>query len=39
MELVRTYLKNAKASLNNFPDSAAKRSLVLMVDFVGDRDW
>lgn len=39
MELVRTYLKNAKASLNIFPDSAAKRSLVLMVDFVGDRDW
>lgn len=39
MELVRTYLKKAKASLDIFPDSAAKRSLVLMVDFVGDRDW
>lgn len=39
MELVRTYLKKAKASLSIFPDSAAKRSLVLMVDFVGDRDW
>ncbi|HWQ68430.1 MAG TPA: polyprenyl synthetase family protein [Patescibacteria group bacterium] len=39
MELVRTYLKNAKTSLSIFPDSAAKRSLVLMVDFVGDRDW
>jgi octaprenyl-diphosphate synthase len=39
MELVRTYLKKAKTSLANFPDSAAKRSLVLMVDFIGDRDW
>jgi len=39
MELVRTYLKKAKTSLSIFPDSAAKRSLVLMVDFVGDRDW
>lgn len=39
MELVRTYLKKAKVSLSIFPDSAAKRSLVLMVDFVGDRDW
>lgn len=39
MELVRTYLKKAKASLGSFPDSAAKRSLVLMVDFIGDRDW
>lgn len=39
MELVRTYLKKAKTSLGFFPDSAAKRSLVLMVDFVGDRDW
>ncbi|PWB79296.1 MAG: polyprenyl synthetase [Candidatus Methylomirabilota bacterium] len=39
MELVRTYLKKAKTSLGIFPDSAAKRSLVLMVDFVGDRDW
>ena len=39
MELVRTYLKKAKASLGSFSDSAAKRSLVLMVDFIGDRDW
>ena len=39
MELVRTYLKKAKASLGSFPDSDAKRSLVLMVDFIGDRDW
>lgn len=39
MDLVRTYLKKAKASLSSFPDSAAKRSLALMVDFVGDRDW
>ncbi|MDD5558057.1 polyprenyl synthetase family protein [Candidatus Methylomirabilis sp.] len=39
MDLVRTYLKKAKTSLSSFPDSAAKRSLALMVDFVGDRDW
>ena len=39
MEQVRTYLEKAKQSLNTFPDSTAKRSLVLMVDFVRDRDW
>src|SRR5574337_1420721 len=39
MDRVRAYLKQAKASLGLFPDSAAKRALVLMVDFVGDRDW
>ena len=39
MEQVRTYLEKAKQSLDTFPDSAPKRSLVLMVDFVRDRDW
>lgn len=39
MEQVRIYLEKAKESLAIFPDSAAKRSLVLMVDFVRDRDW
>jgi len=39
MDLVHTYLQKAKASLSIFPDSAAKSSLTLMVDFVGDRDW
>ena len=39
MEQVRTYLEKAKESLAIFPDSAAKRSLILMVDFVRDRDW
>lgn len=39
MEQVRTYLEKAKEPLSIFPDSAAKRSLVLMVDFVRDRDW
>lgn len=39
MEQVRTYLEQAKAPLAIFPDSAAKRSLVSMVDFVRDRDW
>ncbi|MBZ0160941.1 polyprenyl synthetase family protein [Candidatus Methylomirabilis sp.] len=39
MDLVRIYLQKAKVSLSIFPDSAAKRSLTLMVDFVGDRDW
>ena len=39
MEQVRIYLEKAKESLAIFPDSPAKRSLVLMVDFVRDRDW
>ncbi len=39
MEQVHAYLEKAKESLSIFPDSAAKRSLVLMVDFVRDRDW
>jgi len=39
MEQVRTYLEKAKETLAIFPDSAAKRSLVLLVDFVRDRDW
>ncbi len=39
MEHVRTYLEKAKESLAIFPDSTAKRSLVLMADFVRDRDW
>jgi octaprenyl-diphosphate synthase len=39
MEQVRTYLEKAKDSLAIFSDSAAKRSLILMADFVRDRDW
>lgn len=39
MDLVRVYLQKAKASLSIFPDSAAKHSLVLMVDFIEERDW
>jgi hypothetical protein len=39
MEQVHAYLEKAKESLSIFPDSAAKLSLVLMVDFVRDRDW
>jgi octaprenyl-diphosphate synthase len=39
MEQVCAYLEKAKEALAIFPDSAAKRSLVLLVDFVRDRDW
>jgi octaprenyl-diphosphate synthase len=39
MEQVHAYLERAKEALAIFPDSAAKRSLVSMVDFVRDRDW
>lgn len=38
MQQVRTYLDKAKEFLSIFPDSAPKRSLLLMVDFVRDRD-
>jgi octaprenyl-diphosphate synthase len=39
MEQVRSYLEKAKEPLAMFEDSPAKRSLVLLVDFVRDRDW
>jgi octaprenyl-diphosphate synthase len=39
MELARAYLEKAKGSLAIFPDSAVKQSLLLLVDFVRDRDW
>lgn len=39
MELARAYLERSKESLALFQDSTAKRSLVLLVDFVRDRDW
>jgi octaprenyl-diphosphate synthase len=39
MQQVRNYLERAKESLAIFPDSPARRSLHLLVDFVRDRDW
>ena len=39
MAHARTYLERSKELLGNFQDSAAKHSLVLLVDFVRDRDW
>lgn len=39
MEQARSYLERSKESLALFQDSTAKRSLVLLVDFVRDRDW
>ncbi|MFN3476052.1 MAG: polyprenyl synthetase family protein, partial [Candidatus Methylomirabilales bacterium] len=39
MERAQGFLEKAKSSLRGFPDSPPKRSLVLMADFVLERDW
>ena len=39
LEEARKYLRKAREHLVPFPETAARRSLELLVDFIAERDW
>jgi len=39
VEEARTYLRKARQQLVPFPDTVARRSLEMLVDFIVERQW